>query len=209
VTKVDSDRDHPIVFIGPFEHQSNEVLWCESQADVIVIPKNPETGLIDLEKLQEELEMHQHRTLKIASFLAASNVTGIRSDTKATAKILHAYGAKVCFDFAAAGPHVTMDMKGHDLDIMYLSIHKFFSGAGPPGLLVACHLYLPMICLLFLEVVQSASSSRIIDTNIWMTLGVEKKAESQLLLKVYELVLPCSCIPRSVRAVSNKSRSGT
>jgi selenocysteine lyase/cysteine desulfurase len=56
--------------------------------------------------------MYQHHMLKlkIGSFSAASNVMGIQSDTKTIAKILHKYGAKACFNFAAAGPHVTMDV---------------------------------------------------------------------------------------------------
>ena len=38
----------PVVFIGPFEHHSNELPWRESIADVVVIPEDAD-GHIDLD----------------------------------------------------------------------------------------------------------------------------------------------------------------
>src|SRR5262249_32688689 len=40
-------EDRPIVFIGPFEHHSNELPWRESIADVVVIHEDAD-GHIDL-----------------------------------------------------------------------------------------------------------------------------------------------------------------
>ena len=34
-------EQRPVVFIGPFEHHSNELPWRESIADVVVIPEDP------------------------------------------------------------------------------------------------------------------------------------------------------------------------
>src|SRR5690349_14976123 len=68
--------DRPVVFIGPFEHHSNELPWRESIADVVVIPENAD-GHIDTVRLEAELVRHAGRPLKIGSFSAASNVTGI------------------------------------------------------------------------------------------------------------------------------------
>ena len=39
----------------------------------------------------------------VGSFSAASNITGILSDTEAIATLLHRYGAYAFFDFATAG----------------------------------------------------------------------------------------------------------
>jgi len=41
----------PIVFVGPYEHHSNEVSWRECWVDVVEIDLSP-TGLIDLDALE-------------------------------------------------------------------------------------------------------------------------------------------------------------
>ena len=46
------------------------------------------------------------RPLQIGSFSAASNVTGILTDTSAVADLLHPHGALSFWDFAAAAPYV-------------------------------------------------------------------------------------------------------
>jgi len=131
--------ERPIVFIGPFEHHSNELPWRESIAEVCVIHEDGD-GHIDLEHLERELVRHAARPLKIGSFSAASNVTGIASDTRAVAALLHRHGAHSFWDFAAAGPYVAIEMNlggGADKDAVFLSPHKFIGGPGTPGVLVA------------------------------------------------------------------------
>src|SRR5680860_571855 len=66
--------ERPVVFIGPFEHHSNELPWRESVADVVVIPPDLD-GHIDTDCLERELLRYEGRRLKIGSFSAASNVT--------------------------------------------------------------------------------------------------------------------------------------
>ena len=44
--------------------------------------------------------------LKLGSFSASSNVTGICEDTHAVAEILHRHGALSFWDYAAAAPYV-------------------------------------------------------------------------------------------------------
>src|SRR6266576_1761961 len=44
-------RDRPVVFVGPFEHHSNELPWRESIADVVEIPEDID-GHIDLHALR-------------------------------------------------------------------------------------------------------------------------------------------------------------
>jgi selenocysteine lyase/cysteine desulfurase len=129
------------VFIGPYEHHSNELPWRESIADVVTIREDRD-GMIDLAQLADELAGHADRPLRIGSFSAASNVTGIVSDTHAISRLLHEHGALSFFDFAAAAPYMSieMDPPGDPLaakDAVFLSPHKFIGGPGTPGVLVA------------------------------------------------------------------------
>ncbi len=142
--------ERPVVFIGPYEHHSNELPWRESIADVIEIPEDVD-GLIDLTRLEAELLAHADRPLKIGSFSAASNVTGILSDTRAISVLLHRHGALSFWDFAAAAPYVDIEMAPRrpapdgstadaDLDTkdaVFISPHKLIGGPGTPGILVA------------------------------------------------------------------------
>lgn len=134
--------ERPVVFIGPFEHHSNELPWRESIADVVVIPQDSD-GHIDSGLLEQELLRHADRPLKIGSFSAASNVTGIVSDTDRISVLLHRHGAVSFWDFAAAGPYVDIAMYGgveRDplafKDAIFLSPHKFIGGPSTPGVLV-------------------------------------------------------------------------
>jgi hypothetical protein len=72
--------ERPVVFIGPFEHHSNELPWRETIAEVVTIREDAD-GHIDQAHLERELRRYQARPLRIGSFSAASNVTGIVSDT--------------------------------------------------------------------------------------------------------------------------------
>ncbi len=144
ISQIPADQ-RPVVFIGPYEHHSNELPWRESIADVVTIDENSD-GQIDLAHLERELQRYADRPLKIGSFSAASNVTGIGSKTGEIAILLHRYGALSFWDFAAAGPYVEIEMNmamegeyGHLAykDAIFLSPHKFIGGPGTPGILVA------------------------------------------------------------------------
>ena len=135
-------EERPVVFIGPYEHHSNELPWRESIADVVTIAEDVD-GHIDQAELRRRLEEYVDRPLKIGSFSAASNVTGIVSDTFGIAALLHEHGALSFWDFAACAPYVDIDMlapeggpAGADKDAIFLSPHKFIGGPGTPGVLV-------------------------------------------------------------------------
>ena len=99
-----------MVFIGPYEHHSNELPWRESIADVVVIDEDAD-GRIDLDHLEERLVEYADRPLKIGSFSAASNVTGIAvRRRRRSASCCTAHGALSFWDYAAAGPYVEIDM---------------------------------------------------------------------------------------------------
>ena len=131
--------ERPLVFIGPYEHHSNELPWRESIAELVSIPLD-QRGMIDLQILEAQLQRNQHRQLVIGSFSAASNVTGIKSEVAAITAMLHRYGALSFWDYAAAAPYVAIDMNPEDsaqaIDAVFISCHKFVGGPGTPGLLI-------------------------------------------------------------------------
>ncbi len=129
----------PVVFIGPYEHHSNILMWRESIAEVVEIKLNKE-GYLDLEDLERKVkdEKYSNRA-KIGSFSAASNVTGIKTDVYKVADILHENNGIACFDYAASAPYVKIDMNpenGSYLDAVFFSPHKFIGGPGACGVLV-------------------------------------------------------------------------
>jgi selenocysteine lyase/cysteine desulfurase len=132
----------PVVLIGPYEHHSNEIPWRESIADVVTIREDAD-GEICQDTLREALERYADRPLLIGSFSAASNVTGIVSDTHGITELLHEHGALAFWDFAAAAPYVEIEMAAPEgrpaayKDAVFLSPHKFIGGPATPGVLVA------------------------------------------------------------------------
>lgn len=133
------NRLKPVVFIGPYEHHSNDIMWREAIAEVITIQLNPE-GYIDLKDLENQVSNPKYKDrLKIGSFSAASNITGIKSPVFEIARIMHKYGALVCFDYAASAPYVKINMNKDSetfFDAIFISPHKFVGGPGSSGILV-------------------------------------------------------------------------
>lgn len=136
------EHERPVVFIGPYEHHSNELPWRESTADVVTISEDAD-GRIDVADLRRRLDQFADRELLIGSFSAASNVTGMVSDTDTISELLHEFGALSFWDFAAAAPYVDIAMHGDPArpgsykDAVFLSPHKFIGGPSTPGVLVA------------------------------------------------------------------------
>ena len=137
-------ENQPIVFVGPYEHHSNEISWRESLATVVTVRLDSEGG-IDLKHLEELLQDPAYKGRKrIGSFSAASNVTGIKSPVHEIAALLHRYDAIACFDYAASAPYVEINMnppKGQyagdaSIDAIFISPHKFLGGPGSTGVLV-------------------------------------------------------------------------
>jgi selenocysteine lyase/cysteine desulfurase len=137
------DKHRPIIFVGPYEHHSNEISWRQSLATSVEVRLTAD-GNIDLAHLEELLQMPEYQDrLRIGSFSAASNVTGIRSNVREISSLLHKYDAIACFDFAACAPYVDIDMnpepRGDEdpsIDAIFISPHKFLGGPGSSGVLV-------------------------------------------------------------------------
>ena len=61
--------ERPVVFVGPYEHHSNELPWRETIADVVVIGTDAD-GHIDLTDLSSQLTRYAGRPLRIGSFFS-------------------------------------------------------------------------------------------------------------------------------------------
>ena len=133
----------PVVFVGPYEHHSNEVSWREGLATVVEVDLAADGG-IDLAHLQRLLSMPEYRDRpRIGSFSAASNVTGLKTPVHEIAALLHRHDALAFFDFAACAPYLAIDMNPENpgdgdasLDAIFVSGHKFLGGPGASGVLV-------------------------------------------------------------------------
>ena len=100
----------PVVFVGPYEHHSNEITWREGNATVVTTQLDAQGG-VDFEHLEVLLQKPEYQNrLRIGSFSAASNVTGFKSDVHRLARLLHRYDALAFFDYAASGPYVDINM---------------------------------------------------------------------------------------------------
>jgi len=129
----------PVVFITHMEHHSNHTSWYHTIADVEVIPPSDKL-LVEPENLRKLLEKFSDRPLKIGSFTACSNVTGIETPIHELAKIMHEAGGYCFADYAASAPYVDINMHPDDplekLDAVIFSPHKFLGGPGTSGVLV-------------------------------------------------------------------------
>lgn len=139
------------VFVGPYEHHSNDLPWRECGARLVRIPLNARGGIC-LETLARELAAVNSAGgpdagsadgpgRLIGAFSAASNVTGVRTDVAAIARLMHEHGGRFVCDFAGGGPYIPIRMAGTGaedrIDAAFLSPHKFPGGPGASGVLVA------------------------------------------------------------------------
>ena len=125
-------KELPLVFVGPYEHHSNEISFREGLCEVIRVPLD-DKDCIDLDYLKKELEKNSNREI-IASFSVASNVTGVLSDYKTIYKLIKKHRGILCLDAAAASPYINIDSNYYDA--LFLSPHKLLGGVGSCGILV-------------------------------------------------------------------------
>ena len=132
---------NPVVFISEAEHHSNDLPWRHLPIDLVILPVDRVTGLINLDKLKKYLKKFADRKVKLISVIAVSNITGVVQPIEDICMLGHRYGAMVMFDYATGGPYVPISMhkdesSGNYIDILVLSTHKFLGGPTTPGLLV-------------------------------------------------------------------------
>jgi selenocysteine lyase/cysteine desulfurase len=138
------EKNQPVVFVGPYEHHSNEISWRQNLTTVVEVGLDADGG-VDLAHLERLLADPAYANRKkIGSFSAASNVTGMRTPVHEIACLMHRHGGIACFDFAACAPYVEIDMNpavhtydgDPSLDAIFISPHKFLGGPGSSGILV-------------------------------------------------------------------------
>lgn len=132
-------EEKPVVFITHMEHHSNQTPWLESLADVVMIAPG-ENLTVNPDNLRKEIVKYKHRKIKIGSFSACSNVTGMKCPYHELAEIMHEHGGYCFVDFAASAPYTDMNMHPENskqrLDAIFFSPHKFLGGPGSSGVLI-------------------------------------------------------------------------
>ena len=136
----DIPRDErPVVFLTHMEHHSNQTPWLESLADVVVLEPD-EHLMVDPQHLRTEIQKYANRKVKIGSFSACSNVSGVITPFYELAQIMHEHDGYCFIDFAASAPYVDIDMHPENelqrLDAIFFSPHKFLGGPGSSGVLI-------------------------------------------------------------------------
>lgn len=133
------EEKRPVVFVSHMEHNSNQTSWYETIADVEVVLCNHD-GLICLDKFEKSIQKYKDRPIKIASIIAGSNVTGIKTEYHKIAALIHKYNGLCFVDFACSAPYVAIDMhpekEDEYLDAIFFSPHKFLGGPGSSGVLI-------------------------------------------------------------------------
>jgi len=134
-----NDEDKPVVFITHMEHHSNQTTWNECDITLEIVASD-ENGLPCLDHLAELLTQYEHRKMKIGSFTACSNVTGIKTPYHQLAEVMHQHSGLCFVDFACSAPYVDINMhpvnKAQALDAIFFSPHKFLGGPGSSGVLI-------------------------------------------------------------------------
>ncbi|MDO5045532.1 aminotransferase class V-fold PLP-dependent enzyme [Campylobacter sp.] len=121
----------PLVILGPYEHHSNEVSFREGMCDVVRIGLD-ESGGVDFKMLEHVLKMNKNREI-IASFSAASNVTGVLSDYKKIYALIKSYSGILALDASSLSAYANVD--SDYFDALFLAPHKLLGGVGSCGLL--------------------------------------------------------------------------
>ncbi len=140
-----ASEDRPVVFITHMEHHSNHTSWLETIADVVVLQPDEFNNVVT-DELRKQLENYADRKMKIGSFTACSNVTGVEPPYYELAEIMHENGGLAFIDFAGSAPYVDINMHPENpkqsLDAIFFSPHKFLGGPGSSGVVVFNkHLY--------------------------------------------------------------------
>jgi len=132
----------PLVIRSRMEHHSNDIPWRETIADIEFIGFDKQ-GRIDWRALEGILtrEEYRNRPLKIGTFSAVSNATGVINEVDNLSAVMHDHGGFACFDYAAGAPYLEIDMHPNNdprfrKDAVFVSMHKFAGGPQAPGILV-------------------------------------------------------------------------
>ena len=134
-----------MVFVGPYEHHSNEIMWRQSLATTVEVRLDA-SGNVDLAHLEELLQDPTYEgRVRIGSFLGSLQRYGYPHKCKRDR--LHAAQVRCYGLFRLCGVRTLCRYrhepragkgKGDDpsLDAIFISPHKFLGGPGSSGVLV-------------------------------------------------------------------------
>lgn len=110
------------------EHHSNLVPWQQFQARGAVLKFIPidADGHLDMVKAQQLIT----RKTKLVTSVHASNMLGTINDVKALGRMAHEAGALMMVDGAQSVPHMPVDVKALDCDLLAFSGHKMLAPDG-------------------------------------------------------------------------------
>jgi selenocysteine lyase/cysteine desulfurase len=119
-----------VVAMG-YEHFANVSPWQELARsgrikEVRFAPFDLETGLLDMDRLQELVD----RDTRVVAAIAASNVLGTRSDLREIGRIAHDAGALLVVDAVHHIAHGPTDVRAIGCDALVFSGYKLFSRHG-------------------------------------------------------------------------------
>ena len=151
----DYKRFKPVVFYSLYEHNSNSLSWRETQSEIVLVQGDCDNFY---HNLNAQLEKYKDSYIKIGSFTAASNITGLLLDVDRIALIMHKAKGFAFFDYAAGAPYLKIDVKkalkydyrdmlkfkplnNNELNLcfkdgVFFSPHKFIGGPNTPGVLI-------------------------------------------------------------------------
>ena len=151
----DYQRFKPVIFYSLYEHNSNSLSWRETNCEIVLIDGECEQFY---ENLQNKLNEYKNSYIKIGSFTASSNITGLLLDVDRIASMIHKEHGFVFFDYAAGSPYLKIDLsdalpedyrdmlhfkKLNDFELktcfkdgIFFSPHKFIGGPNTPGILI-------------------------------------------------------------------------
>ncbi len=118
------------VAISIMEHHSNLIPWqqiCRHTGAKLVYIRPDEGGHIS----QDEIEAKIGPATKIVSITGLSNVLGSTTPIEQIARRAHDMGAVMVVDGAQWVPHMKVDVKDADIDLLAFSAHKL---GGPMGI---------------------------------------------------------------------------
>ena len=151
----DYKKFKPVVFYSLYEHNSNSLSWKETKSAIVVINSDYDNFY---KTLEAELEAHKDNYIKIGSFTASSNITGLLLDIDYISSLMHTVNGFAFFDYASAAPYLQINLNDPlpdnyrkllglkqlsqyekikcFKDGMFFSPHKFVGGPNTPGVLI-------------------------------------------------------------------------
>src|SRR5579863_2541690 len=123
------------------EHHSNLLPWYRHQHELVELTPD---GRIDIADLERRLQQHQGK-VRLVTVSGASNVSGLLTDIRHIARLVHQHEALLAVDAAQLLPHRSFAMGALDapdrVDIVAFSGHKLYAPYGAGALVVPATLF--------------------------------------------------------------------